>query len=205
MVVAHLGSGASLAAMRNGKPVDTTMGFSPLGGLMMSTRPGDLDPGALLYLLRGGRYTPQELDAVLTQHSGLLGVSGSSPDMRTLLSRRTSEIPAAEAVELFVYQAKKHLGSLVAVLGGLDTLVFTGGIGERSPALRAEICAELEHLGIDLDTVRNCSGSSIISAEGSHVVVRVIPARENLMVAHHTYATLFAPASIGDAATIGAA
>jgi acetate kinase len=192
MIVAHLGSGASLAAMRNGKPVDTTMGFSPLGGLMMGTRPGDLDPGALLYLLRAGRYTPAELDTVLTEHSGLLGVSQISADMRTLLARRATDVAAAEAVELFVYQAKKHVGALVAVLGGLDTLVFTGGIGEGSAAIRSEICANLSNLGIDLDSIRNAAGEGIISDDSAHVVVRVIAANENLMVARHTFATIFA-------------
>ena len=191
--VAHLGSGASLAAMRNGKPVDTTMGFSALGGVMMATRPGDLDPGALLYLLRGGRYTPKELDTVLSQHSGLLGVSQLSGDMRTLLDKRPTDAAAADAVELFVYIAKKHIGALVAILGRLDTLVFTGGIGERSAPVRAEICAGLEHLGIELNAERNAAGEGIISADSSHVIVRVIAANENLMVARHTYAVLFAP------------
>ncbi len=193
MIVAHLGSGASLAAMRNGKPVDTTMGFSALGGVMMATRPGDLDPGALLYLLRGGRYTPKELDTVLSQHSGLLGVSQLSGDMRTLLDKRPTDAAAADAVELFVYIAKKHIGALVAILGRLDTLVFTGGIGERSAPVRAEICAGLEHLGIELNAERNAAGEGIISADSSHVIVRVIAANENLMVARHTYAVLFAP------------
>jgi acetate kinase len=209
MIVAHLGSGASLSAMRNGKPIDTTMGFSPLGGLMMGTRPGDLDPGALLYLLRSGRYTPAELDTVLTRESGLFGVSGSSADMRSLLTQRGSDVAAAEAVELFVYQAKKQLGALVAVLGGLDTLVFTGGIGEHAPIVRAEICAQLEYLGIVLDTALNRSGASIISAPDAHVIVRVMAARENLMVARHTFQTLFASTSAsgagtpGDTATVG--
>ena len=193
MIVAHLGSGASLAAMRNGKPVDTTMGLSPLGGLMMGTRPGDLDPGALLFLLRSGRYTPAELDAVLTEHSGLLGVSEISADMQTLLRRRADDDQAAEAVELFVYQAKKHIGALAAVLGGLDTLVFTGGIGEHAPAVRTDICAGLGHLGIELDSIRNAANAGIISDDQAHVVVRVIAANENLMVARHTYATIFDP------------
>jgi acetate kinase len=189
-IAAHLGSGASLAAMLNGKPIDTTMGFSPLGGQMMGTRPGDLDPGALLYLLRSGRYSLQALDAVLNEESGLLGVSQISPDMRTLLVRRADA--AAEAVELFVYHVKKHIGALTAVLGGLDTLVFTGGIGERSAVVRSEICSGLEHLGVALDTARNAAGAGIISDDSTHVVVRVIAANENLMVARHMFATLFA-------------
>jgi acetate kinase len=193
MIMAHLGSGASLAATRNGRPVDTTMGFSALGGVMMATRPGDLDPGALLYLLRGARYTDKELDAVLNHHSGLLGVSQLSGDMRTLLDKRPTDGAAADAVELFVYTAKKHLGALVAVLGRLDTLVFTGGIGERSAPIRAEICAGLDHFGIELNAERNAADAGIISSDSSHVIVRVIAANENLMVARHTYAVLFAP------------
>jgi acetate kinase len=205
MIVAHLGSGASLAAMRDGKPVDTTMGFSALGGLMMGTRPGDLDPGALLYLLRIGRYTLADLDDVLWHHSGLLGVSQMSPAMQTLLERRGADATAAEAVELFVYEAKKHIGALCAALGGLDAFVFTGGIGERSAAIRSEIAAGLAHLGIELDPLRNEAGTGVISPDGARVVVHVIPARENLMVARHTYTTLFGwsdgdrPASPSDA------
>jgi acetate kinase len=190
MIIAHLGSGASLAATRNGKPVDTTMGFSALGGVMMATRPGDLDPGALLYLLRDGRYTEPELENVVNHHSGLLGVSHLSGDMRTLLEKRAGDAAAAEAVELFVYSAKKHLGALVAILGRLDTLVFTGGIGERSAPIRAEICAGLDHLGIELDAQRNRAGTGILSSDRSHVIVRVIAANENLMIARHTHVAL---------------
>jgi acetate kinase len=191
--VAHLGNGASLAAIRDGRPVDTTMGFSPLGGLMMGTRPGDLDPGALLYLLREGRYTSTQLDDVISKQSGLLGVSQISANMRTLLDRRAADPRAAEAVELFVYQAKKQLGGLVAVLGGLDALVFTGGIGERSATVRGEIAAGLAHLGVELDPGLNDAAAPIISAAGARVCVRVLPAQENKMVARHTYTALYAP------------
>jgi acetate kinase len=192
MIVAHLGSGASAAAIRDGKPVDTTMGFSPLGGLMMGTRPGDLDPGAFLYLLREGRYTIAELDDVLTRRSGLLGVSQTSADMRTLLERRADDSRAANAVELFVYLAKKQIGALVAVLGGIDTIVFTGGIGERSAPIRREIAAGLAHLGVELDPARNAAGAAVISVDGSRVVARMLPAQENRMIVRHTFATLFA-------------
>jgi acetate kinase len=192
MIVAHLGSGASAAAIRDGKPVDTTMGFSPLGGLMMGTRPGDLDPGALLYLLREGRYTVAELDDVVTHRSGLLGVSQTSADMRTLLECRADDSRAANAVELFVYLAKKQIGALVAVLGGIDTLVFTGGIGERSAPIRCEIAAGLAHLGVELDPAWNAANAAVISVDGSRVVARMLPAQENLMIARHTFATLFA-------------
>jgi acetate kinase len=192
MVVAHLGNGASLAAIRDGKPIDTTMGFSPLGGLMMGTRPGDLDPGALLYLLRAKRYTLAELDDVLNHRSGLLGVSQCSPDMHTLLDRRADDVPAAQAVELFVYEAKKHIGALVAALGGLETFVFTGGMGEHSAAIRSEIATGLKHLGVELDPVRNAAGAPIISVDDARVTVRMIPANEDLMVARHTFTTVFA-------------
>ena len=191
MIVAHLGNGASLAAMVNGRPIDTTMGFSPLGGLMMGTRPGDLDPGILLYLLRNGRYTFDELDDLITQHSGLLGVSQQSADMRTLLERRLDSSDAAEAVEMFVYEVKKNIGALAAALGGLDTLVFTGGIGENAAPVRWEIGQGLAHLGVGLDPARNANSSPIISVDGARVIARVIPANENLMVAAHTCAVLF--------------
>jgi acetate kinase len=195
MIVAHLGNGASLAAMRDGKPVDTTMGFSPLGGLMMGTRPGDLDPGAVLHLLREKRYTFPELEDVLTLRSGLLGVSGSSADMQLLLERRANDSAAAEAVELFVYLAKKHIGALVAVLDGIDTLVFTGGIGQHAAPVRWEIVQSLSFLGLELDPARNAAGAGIVSTDGAAVVVRVMATNENLMVARHTWAV------ISDAAT----
>jgi acetate kinase len=190
MIVAHLGNGASLAAIRDGRPVDTTMGFSPLGGVMMGTRPGDLDPGALLHLLREARYTLRELEDVLTRQSGLLGVSGSSADMQQLLQRRATDSAAAEAVELFVYLARKQIGALVAVLDGLDTLVFTGGIGTNAAAVRSEIAAGLAFLDLKLDPARNVAGAPIVSADGTLVVVRVMETNENLMVARHTWATL---------------
>jgi acetate kinase len=191
MIVAHLGNGASLAAMENGRPIDTTMGFSPLGGLMMGTRPGELDPGVLLYLLRNKRYTFDELDDLLTHRSGLLGVSQLSADMLTLLERRERSPAAAEAVEMFVYEVRKNIGALAAVLGGLDTIVFTGGIGEHAASVRWEVGQGLAHLGVTLDSERNAQGSAVISVDGAGVVARVIPANENRMVAAHTCATLF--------------
>jgi acetate kinase len=186
MIVAHLGSGASLAAIADGKPVDTTMGLTPLGGLMMGTRPGELDPGALLYLLRAGRYTLEELDRVLNEHSGLLGVSGTSADMRTLLASRAGDAAAAEAVELFVYCARKAIGAFSAALGGLDTLVFTGGVGEHAAAVRWEIARDLAYLGLELDAARNDADAAIISTDGSRVVVRVMETAEMRMIARHT-------------------
>jgi acetate kinase len=191
MIVAHLGNGASLAAMRDGKAMDTTMGLTPLGGIMMGTRPGDLDPGVLLHLLRERRYTLAELDDVLTRQSGLLGVSNISADVRTLLDRRDDEPAAAEAIELFVYLAKKAIGALAAVLDGLDTLVFTGGIGEHAASVRAEIARGLAYLGVELDSKRNAAGVPVISADGGGVVVRVIAANETLMIARHTWDVLW--------------
>jgi len=186
MIVAHLGSGASLAAIADGKPVDTTMGLTPLGGLMMGTRPGELDPGAILYLLRAGRFTLEELDHVLNERSGLLGVSGTSADMRTLLANRAGDAAAAEAVELFAYCARKTIGAFAAALGGLDTLVFTGGVGEHAAPVRWEIARDLAYLGIELDAARNDVDAAIISTDRSRVVVRVMATAEMLMIARHT-------------------
>jgi acetate kinase len=190
MIVAHLGSGASAAAIRDGVSMDTTMGISPLGGLMMGTRPGDLDPGVLLHLLRERHYSIAELDDLLTYRSGLLGVSQTTADMRILLEHRRTDARAAEAVDLFVYVAMKQIGALVAVLGGLDTIVFTGGIGEPSALIRWEIAAGLAYLGVTLDPARNVGNAAIISTDGSRVMARVMPAQENRMVARHTFATL---------------
>jgi acetate kinase len=172
------------------------MGFTPLGGLMMGTRPGDLDPGVLLYLLRERGSTLRELDELVTERSGLLGVSQISADMRTLLERRTDNEAAAQAIELFVYQAKKYIGALAAVLGGLDTLVFTGGIGEGAAPVRWEIAQGLAYLGVELDPARNAADAAIVSADGAGVLVRVMATQENLMVARHTYATLFESSAV---------
>lgn len=188
-IVAHLGSGASMAAMRDGAPLDTTMGFSPLGGLMMGTRPGDLDPGVLLYLLR--RAGGPDLDALtrmLNEQSGLLGVSQTSSDMRELLARSPKDERAKDAVELFVYLAVKHANALSGACGGLDTLVFTGGIGERAPSIRQGICAGLTHLGVALDEALNARSERKISSSGSTVDVFVVPANEGVVIARHTHA-----------------
>jgi acetate kinase len=190
LVLAHLGSGASLAALLEGRPVDTTMGFTPAGGLMMATRPGDLDPGVLLYLLREGGFSVQGLDEMVNRRSGLLGVSGSSPDMRHLLERESEDGAAAAAVELFCYVAMKQLGAMAAAVGGLDGLVFSGGIGENAPAIRARIAAGAAYLGIRLDPERNRRGEPVISASDSAVAVRVIPTDEERVIARHTAALL---------------
>ncbi len=186
LVIAHLGNGASMAAVRGGIGVDTTMGFTPTGGLVMGTRVGDLDPGVLLYLLRSRGLDPDRLSDLVNRQSGLLGVSETSEDMADLLAKATSDPRAAEAVELFCYQARKFLGALATVLGGLDTLVFTGGIGERGASIRQRICAGLDFLGIQLDPRRNDAHQPIVSGDGSPVTVRVIKTDEDLMIARHT-------------------
>lgn len=186
LVIAHLGNGASMVAVRDGVGVETTMGFSPTGGLVMGTRSGDLDPGVLLYLLRSRGLTADALGDLVNKRAGLLGVSGTSADMRDLLERERDDPNAAQAVELFCYQARKYLGALVAVLGGLDALVFTGGIGEHAAPVRARICAGFGFLGLALDERRNAEHAPVISTPESRVTVRVIPTEEALMIARHT-------------------
>lgn len=186
IILAHLGSGASMAAVRGGKPIDTTMGFTPTSGLVMGTRPGDLDPGLLAYLVQSGNVPPDQLTVFVSQKCGLLGVSETSSDVRDLLDRRASDPRASEAIDLFCYQARKFVGSLCAALGGLDTLVFSGGIGEHSSQIRAGICDGLEALGVSVDPERNAAGEPVISAEGSRVKVRIIPTDEEFVIAQET-------------------
>jgi acetate kinase len=186
VIVAHLGNGASMAAIKDGQPIDTTMGFTPTGGFMMGTRTGDLDPGVLLYLINQKRYDARQLARLVDHEAGLLGVSGISPDMKTLLDKRASDPHAVEAVELFCYQLRKTIGALAAALGGLDTLVFTGGIGERAATVRWEVCRGLECLGVRLDAQRNEASVDTISTPQSACSVRVIPTQEDLMIARHT-------------------
>jgi acetate kinase len=183
VILAHLGSGASLAAVRGGRSQDTSMGFTPAAGLVMSTRSGDLDPGIACFLARRERMGPSEFQDMVNHESGLLGVSGTSSDMRDLLARESRDVRAAEAVELFCYQARKWMGAYAAALGGLDTIVFAGGIGENSPVVRARICEGLGFLGVRLDARRNASGSPLISTKASRVQVRVIRTDEELMIA----------------------
>jgi acetate kinase len=186
IVIAHLGNGASMAAVRDGRAVETTMGLTPAGGLMMGTRPGDLDPGVLLHLLASGRYGVGELTTLIEGQSGLLGVSGLSADVRTLLAARERNSDAALAIAMFCHRARREIGALAAVLGGIDTLVFTGGIGEHSAVIRREICSGLEHLGVALDPQANEAGAAIVSPPGTSCVVRVVETNEDLMVARHT-------------------
>jgi acetate kinase len=183
VILAHLGNGASLAAVRNGRSLDTSMGFTPAAGLVMSTRSGDLDPGLLSYLARAERMTPARFERMVNHESGLLGVSGTSSDMRDLLARGDSDKAASEAVGLFCYQAMKWIGSYAAVLGGLETLVFAGGIGENAPVVRQRICAGLAFLGIGVDRRRNAANSAVISRRGGRVRVRVIHTNEEWMIA----------------------
>jgi acetate kinase len=190
LVLAHLGSGASMAAVRDGKCVDTTMGFSPTAGLVMGTRTGDLDPGFLLYLLRREHMTAERIAELVNRQSGLLGVSGASPDMKDLLDRESSDPQAAEAVELFCYQAAKYAAAMAVAAGGLDTLVFSGGIGERAAPVRERICARLRCLGVNIDSGRNAVAAPVISPEGSPVTVRVIPTDEEITIARQTLAVV---------------
>ena len=190
VIIAHLGSGASMVALRDGKSVDTSMGFTPLEGLVMGTRSGDVDPGVLLYLLAQEKMSPGELNTLLNKKSGLLGVSETTADMRNLLDKASQDDRAAEAVDLFCYRAKKYIGAYAAVLGGLDGLVFTGGIGERAPAIREKICDGLEFLGIRLDPALNANDASVISRTDSRVNVRVIETNEDRMVLRHVIAVL---------------
>jgi acetate kinase len=183
VILAHLGNGASLAAVRDGQSIDTSMGFTPTAGLPMSTRSGDLDPGLLIYLARAEQMTATQFHHMANHESGLLGVSETSSDMRDLLDRETQDVRAAEAVALFCYQAKKWIGSFAAALGGLDTLVFAGGIGEHAPLVRARICAGLSFLGIELNESRNAETAAVISTDASQGTVRVIRTDEELMMA----------------------
>ena len=183
VVLAHLGNGASLAAVREGKSVDTSMGFTPTAGVPMSTRSGDLDPGLVSYLARAEQMSPMQFSEMVNSQSGLLGISETSSDMRDLLECETNDVRAAEAIALFCYQVKKWIGGFAAALGGLDTLVFAGGIGEHAPAVRARICAGLEFLGIQLDEKRNADNEGVISTAAGRVAVRVIHTDEELIIA----------------------
>jgi acetate kinase len=184
-VLAHLGNGASMAAVRDGRSVDTTMGFSPTGGLVMGTRLGDVDPGLLIHWLQGGRGA-QALDDLVNRRSGLLGVSGTTSDVRDLLARRDSDSRAALAIDVFTWSARKWVGAMAATVGGIDTLVFTGGIGEHAVPIRAEIARGLEFLGVRIDDARNVRSEAIVSAEGAACTVRVVKTDEERMVARHT-------------------
>jgi acetate kinase len=183
IILAHLGNGASLAAVRDGKPVDTSMSFTPAAGVPMSTRSGDVDPGLVWYLARTEQMTAKQFDEMVNFKSGLLGISETTSDMHDLLDREAQDVRAAEAVALFCYQVKKWIGAFAAALGGVDTLVFAGGIGENAPTVRARICDALGFLGIEIDQKRNAENATLSSPDAGRVKVRVIHTDEELMIA----------------------
>jgi acetate kinase len=183
VILAHLGNGASLAAVRDGLPVDTSMAFTPTAGIPMSTRSGDLDPGLVWYLARTEKMSAKQFNEMVNFQSGLLGVSETSSDMHDLLEHETQDVRAAEAVALFCYQVKKWIGAFAAALGGLDTLVFAGGIGENAPTVRIRICEGLGFLGIELEEKQNLTSAAVISTASSRVAVRVMHTDEESMIA----------------------
>ncbi len=183
VVLAHLGNGASLAAVRDGKSMDTSMGFTPTAGVPMSTRSGDLDPGLVWYLVLVEHLDAHAFNEMVNFQSGLLGMSETSADMRDLLEHEAADVRAREAVDVFCYQVKKTIGAFAAALGGLDTLIFAGGIGEHAPPVRARICAGLEFLGVEIDPARNDAGDAVISSGAGRVAVRVMHTDEESMIA----------------------
>jgi acetate kinase len=184
LLIAHLGNGASITAVHRGASVDTTMGFSPCGGLMMGTRSGDLDPTIVTYLARTRKRTVEDLQRLLNEESGLLGVSEVSQDMRDVLGHAGSP-RVTEAIELYCYTARKHVGALAAALEGVDTIVFTGGVGEHAAPIREGICRGLGHLGVALDPQRNAAHEDVISTPGTRVTVRVMATDEDAVIASH--------------------
>ncbi len=190
LIAAHLGNGASLAAIRDGVSIDTSMGFTPCGGIVMGTRCGDLDPAAALYWMREKKVSVEEMGTLINEKSGLLGLSGLSSDMQDLLSKEKENAAAEEAIAVFCYQARKQIGAFTAALGGLDTLAFAGGIGENAAVIRERICAGLGFLGVGLDPAANARHADSISTAGSSVLVRVIRTNEELIVARHSLSVL---------------
>ncbi len=185
-VIAHLGNGASMAAVRHGRPLDTTMGYTPTGGLMMGTRSGDLDPGVIVAILRREQLDPDALEKLVDKQSGLYAVSGGEASMQVLLEQAHDDNAAERAVALFCYIARKHLGAMIAVLGGIDTLVFTGGIGENSAPVRAAVVRGLEDLGLVIDPEANNSGATDITATNSRACIRVMATDEEQVIANHS-------------------
>jgi acetate kinase len=190
VVAAHLGNGASLTAIRDGVSLDTSMGFTPTGGIMMGTRCGDLDPAVVLYWMRDKKVSAEQMGTLINEKSGLVGLSGLSPDMQDLLANERDNPAAAEAIAVFCYQARKQIGAFAAALGGLDALVFAGGIGENAAVIRERICAGLGFLGVQLDPAANSRHADTISSADSAVVVRVIRTNEELVVARHSQSIL---------------
>lgn len=183
LIVAHLGNGASMAAIRDGRSIDTSMGFTPAGGLPMGTRSGDLDPGVMIHLLRDPGGTASDLEQLLNHRSGLLGVAGSSGMVELIARAQAGDVPARAAIDLFAYSVRKQIGAYTAVLGGLDCLVFTGGIGEHAPLVRELSCHGLAAFGIELDAARNAANADIISRDSAACRVRVVPTDEDLIIA----------------------
>jgi acetate kinase len=190
VILVHLGNGASMAAVHEGKSIDTSMGFTPAAGIAMGSRPGDLDPGVAWYIMKSERLSTEQFNHLINHESGLLGISEISSDMRDLLKVESDDVRAAEAVELFCYQAKKWIGAFAAALGGLDTLVFAGGIGENSPVVRSRICKGLEFLGIEIDEERNRINDPLIATDKATVAVRIIHTDEEQMIAKIVMQTL---------------
>jgi len=201
VILAHLGNGASLAAIRDGQCIDTSMGFTPASGLVMGTRSGDLDPGVISYLARSDGMSVGQFETMTNQASGLLGVSESSADMRELLAHEAMDVRAAEAIALFCYQTRKWIGAFAAALGGLDTLVFAGGIGENLPTIRHRICEELTYLGVSLAEEHNEANALRISADQAQVDVYVIPTDEELVIAQSVIRLIAKDAPAGKAHT----
>ncbi|HSY22894.1 MAG TPA: acetate kinase, partial [Polyangiaceae bacterium] len=188
VVLAHLGGGSSLAAVKDGRSVDTTMGFTPTGGVPMGTRSGDLDPGVLVHMMRKSGLSPAGLDEVVNKRSGMLGLSGVTSDMRELLARESSDTNCADAVAVYCHAVKKAVGALAATMGGIETLVFSGGIGEHAAPVRARICEGLEHLGVCLDPEKNEASAPLVSTGAC--AVRVIPTDEESVILRETLAVL---------------
>jgi acetate kinase len=187
-IIAHLGNGCSLTALRDGLPVETTMGFTPAGGVVMGSRSGDLDPGVLIYLMDHMRYGPRDIERLVNQESGLKGISGLTSEMQTLLSAQSTNPQAALAIDIYCHSIRKQIGAFAAVLGGLDRLIFTAGIGERAAAVRRQICHGLEYLGIEWSESANLRGERRISTEDSRIAVEVIATNEQQMIARHSAA-----------------
>jgi acetate kinase len=190
VILAHLGSGASMAAVHAGKPIDTTMAFTAMAGLVMGTRPGDLDPGLVVYLMDQEKKSAPEMEKFFSTECGMLGISETSSDMRNLLAARESDPRAAEAFDIFCMQARKHLCAMAAALGGVDTIVFSGGIGEHTPQARAAICDGLDFIGVRLDPKQNDAAAPVISTTNSNVTVRIIATDEEVVIARITHAII---------------
>lgn len=187
LIIAHLGNGSSITAVRDGQSVDTSMGLTPTGGVMMGTRSGDLDPGVLMYLLREKELDVVKLEELIDRHSGLLGISGVDSDMRRLHAEASSNPDAALAIAMFCYSVRKQLAAMIAVLDGVDLVVFTGGIGEHDPKARAAICSGLSWIGVTLDHIRNLAANNPINAAGARCAVRVLASQEDEEIARHTW------------------